>query len=477
MLIPYEEITKRLDSTKVNKLHVIAAIIGALGGFLFGYDTGIIGSVLVYVTPIFHLNTAEVAILTSGTSLLAGIGALAAGPITDKFGRKSLLVADGIMYAVFALLSALATDSLLLVLWRSLVGFAIGADTAIATGYISEFSPKKWRGRLAITQQLMIFSGLTASFWAGYILSFSANWRLMLGLGVIPAIILIALRAFLPESPRWLMLNGKQDKAKDILRKFGVNISNDEQIAPPQRELTFKEIFSSKPIRTAIILVGLWLIFQQITGINVILYYGPTIYKYLGLTGPKAILNTAISESLGGIEYAISFYLIDKWGRRRLGVIGYGGLVMSLAIMLLGLRVFFSGIIFAGVALVFTAMTLYLLFYHIGVGGVGWVLQGEVISTEVRGRGAGLLAALDWFGNFAIIFVFPYWKAAFGVFSFFVLELVLSVLALLVVYLFLPETKGVSLEEMTKVFERGLTIQRQYNTTSSNIYYTEKRIK
>ncbi|MFP3203525.1 MAG: MFS transporter [Sulfolobus sp.] len=165
------------------------------------------------------------------------------------------------------------------------------------------------------------------------------------------------------------------------------------------------------------------------------------------------------------------------WGRRRLGVIGYGGLVMSLAIMLLGLRVFFSGIIFAGVALVFTAMTLYLLFYHIGVGGVGWVLQGEVIPTEVRGRGAGLLAALDWFGNFPIIFVFPYWKAAYGVFSFFVLELVLSVLALLVVYLFLPETKGVSLEEMTKVFERGLTIQRQYNATSSNIYYTEKRIK
>jgi sugar porter (SP) family MFS transporter len=459
MTIPYEEAVKRLDNEKVRIIHVIAAIIGALGGFLFGYDTGIIGSVLVYVTPLFHLTPGEVAILTSGTSLLAGIGALAAGPITDRYGRKSLLVADGAMYAIFALLSAIATTSFLLILWRSLVGFAIGADTAIATGYISEFSPRIWRGRLAIIQQLMIFSGMTASFWAGYLLSFSANWRLMLGLGVIPAVILVGLRAFLPESPRWLLVNGKQEEAKEILRKFGVNISNDEQIAPPPKELSFKEMFRSKPVRTAIILVGLWLIFQQITGINIILYYGPTIYRYLGLTGSRAILYTAISESLGAIEYVISFYLIDKWGRRRLGIFGYGGLVASLIIMLLGLRVFTSGIIFMGVALVFTAMTLFLLFFHIGVGGVGWVLQGETIPTEVRGRGAGLLAALDWFGNFAIIFVFPYWKAAFGVYSFFELELLLSILAILVVYLFLPETKGVSLEEMTKVFERGLTIQ------------------
>ncbi|BAB67669.1 sugar transporter [Sulfurisphaera tokodaii str. 7] len=452
---------KRLDNAEVIRLHILATIIGALGGFLFGYDTGIIGSVLVYVTPLFHLTPPEVAILTSGTSLLAGIGALAAGPITDKYGRKSLLVTDGIMYAVFALLSAIAINSFLLILWRSLVGFAIGADTAIATAYISEFSPKRWRGRLAITQQLMIFSGITASFWAGYLLSFSANWRLMLGLGVIPAVILVALRAFLPESPRWLLLNGMEEKAKNILRKFGVNIAENEHIAAPSKELSFKEMFNNKAIRTAIILVGLWLAFQQITGINVILYYGPTIYKYLGLTGPRAILNTAISESLGAIEYAISFYLIDKWGRRKLGIFGYAGLVGSLAIMLIGLRAFTSGIVFAGVALVFTAMTLFLLFFHVGVGGVGWVLQGETIPTEVRGRGAGLLAAIDWFANFVIIFIFPYWKAAFGVYSFFALELVLSILAIAIVYLFMPETKGVSLEDMLKVFERGLSVQRQ----------------
>jgi len=457
----YEEVVKRLDNAEVIRLHILATIIGALGGFLFGYDTGIIGSVLVYVTPLFHLTPPEVAILTSGTSLLAGIGALAAGPITDKYGRKSLLVTDGIMYAVFALLSAIAINSFLLILWRSLVGFAIGADTAIATAYISEFSPKRWRGRLAITQQLMIFSGITASFWAGYLLSFSANWRLMLGLGVIPAVILVALRAFLPESPRWLLLNGMEEKAKNILRKFGVNIAENEHIAAPSKELSFKEMFNNKAIRTAIILVGLWLAFQQITGINVILYYGPTIYKYLGLTGPRAILNTAISESLGAIEYAISFYLIDKWGRRKLGIFGYAGLVGSLAIMLIGLRAFTSGIVFAGVALVFTAMTLFLLFFHVGVGGVGWVLQGETIPTEVRGRGAGLLAAIDWFANFVIIFIFPYWKAAFGVYSFFALELVLSILAIAIVYLFMPETKGVSLEDMLKVFERGLSVQRQ----------------
>ncbi|ARM75452.1 sugar porter family MFS transporter [Acidianus manzaensis] len=480
MNITYEEAVKRLDNVNVRPIHIIAAIIAALGGFLFGYDTGIIGSTLVYVTPFFHLTPLDVAILTSGTSIFAGIGALAAGPITDKYGRKSLLIIDGIMYAVFALLSALAFNSISLIVWRSLVGFAVGADTAIATAYIAEFSPKKWRGSLAITQQLMIFSGITASYWAGYILSFSENWRLMLGLGVIPAIILVGLRFLLPESPRWLLLNNKENIAKKVFNKFGALIRDDEIVMAPAKEPSFKEMFRNKAVTTAIIIVGIWLAFQQITGVNVILYYGPEIYKYLGIVGSTAILYTAISESLGAIEYAISFYLIDRWGRRKLGILGYAGLVVSWIIMLIGLRYFFSGILFIGVSLVFSAMTLFLLFFHVGVGGVGWVLQGETIPTEVRGRGAGILAAIDWFANAAIIFLFPIWETALGVYSFFGFELLLSIIAIIIVYLFLPETKGISLEQMSKAFEKGLTIQhsKSEDTTlpkSENININKKK--
>ncbi len=194
--------------------------------------------------------------------------------------------------------------------------------------------------------------------------------------------------------------------------------------------------------------------FQQITGVNIILYFGPTIYTYMGLTGPRAIFVTAISESLGAIEYALSFFLIDRLGRRKLGVIGYVGIVFSFILMLIGIRYLDIHVISLAVVFVFSAMTLFLLFYHVGVGGVGWVLQGETLPTAFRGRGMGILAAVDWIANFIIIFIFPYWHTYIGLFSFFEFELGLSVVALIVLVIFFPETKGIPLEKMPDLFSR-----------------------
>lgn len=465
--ITFEQVVERMDRSKVNRVYIIATVITALGGFLFGYDTAIISTTLPFVTPLFNLVTGQVAFLVAGESVMAAIGALVAGPIVDRYGRKSLLIADGLMYLIFAILTALASSAILLIIWRTLIGFSIGADTAIATGYISEFSPKKVRGRLAITQQLMIFSGFTAAFWAGYFLSFSANWRLMYGLGAIPALILLVLRFYLPESPRWLLIQGKVDKAKNSIKRFGLTVK--ENIITPKPDKGFRDLVSNKPVRNALILVGIWLAFQQITGVNIILYFGPTIYGYLGLTGPRAILNTAISESLGGIEYGVSFLLIDRWGRRRLGVIGYSGLVFSLILMLIGIHYLDIHVLVLAVAFVFAAMTLFLLFFHIGVGGVGWVLQGETLPTEFRGRGMGILAAVDWIANFIIIFIFPYWKVAFGLLSFFVLELILSIIAILLISLYFPETKGVALEKMPGLFSRKFKEMRKPYTYDTGI--------
>jgi len=452
MAITYKDVIEKMNVKKVNKVYIIATIITALGGFLFGYDTAIISTTLIFVTPLFHLGTNSVAFLVAGESVLAAIGALVAGPIVDKYGRKKMLIADGIMYFIFAILTAVASSGFLLILWRTVIGFSIGADTAIATGYISEFAPTKVRGRLGITQQLMIFSGFTAAFWAGYLLSFSADWRLMYGLGAIPAVILLTLRFYLPESPRWLLLQDRMNEAKASLKRFGLIIT--DEIAKPMREKNFRELLANKSVRNAILLVGFWLAFQQITGVNIILYFGPSIYTYIGLTGSRAILNTAISESLGAVEYAISFLLIDRWGRRKLGVVGYSGLVGSLVLMLIGINFFDAHVILLAVLFIFSAMTLFLLFYHIGVGGVGWVLQGETLPTEFRGRGMGILAAIDWIANFIIIFIFPYWKAAYGIFSFFVFELILSIIAIAFIAMYFPETKDVPLEEMPKLFGR-----------------------
>lgn len=450
--VTYEEVVNMLDRNQTKLLIALITVISALGGFLFGYDTGIIGSVLIYVP--FKLTASSTAALVSYLSFFAAIGAVAAGPITDKFGRKSMLIADGAMYAAFAVLAALSTSLTQLIIWRALIGFAIGADTAIATSYISEFSPSKLRGRYAFTQQVMTFIGIVASFWVGYILAPSANWRLMLGLGAVPAAILLVLRNLLPESPRWLIITGKTDKAKEALRRLGVDVKG-KIIPPATLSATYRELFENRAARNALIVVGLWLMFQQITGINIILYYGPYIYKYIGLSGPRAILNTALSESLGAIAYAISWILIDRAGRRKLGIAGYSIMVISYILMLAGIMYFNAQAFVTAAILIFSASTIFLFAFKIGPA-MGFVLQGESLSAYYRATGAGILAAIDWVANGIIILVFPLWKSYFGVLSFFALELVLTLLAFTFVVLMVPETKGKTIEEMQLVYGRPI---------------------
>lgn len=455
----YEDVTSKLDEKKSNRIYVISAMIATLGGLIWGYDAGIIGSTLVFVTPYFHLNALDVAILVSGQSIFSVIGALVAGPIADKYGRKPLLVADGAMYAVFAILSAAATTGLLLIIWRSLIGFSIGADSAIATGYVAEFAPRRSRGRLAIVQQLMIFVGFTSSFWAGYLISPSADWRLMYFLGAIPAILMVVLRFGLPESPRWLLVHGRTEEAKNVLRKLGVIV--DGSIATPQRDAPFSQLFKNKAVLRALVSVGIFFAFFNTVGGNIILYYGPSIYVYLGLSGTKAIYNTAMSETLGAIAYALSFYLIDKWGRRRLVVLGYGGIAASLFIMIVGLHEFLSGILGFSVILVFLAATIFLFFAHLGIFGVGWVIQGEVFPSEFRARAGSILSADSWITNWLILFIFPIWKSLYGTYSFFVLEFFIALAAVISVYYLMPETKGRSVEKMQELFTRPYSDYRK----------------
>lgn len=466
-------IEDKLDKNKTNKILIASSIIIAMGGFLFGYDSGVMGPSLIYVKPFFHLNSLDVAIVVAGQSLLAAVGALIAGPVSDIFGRKKLLLVDAAIYGIFALTAALSISAIMLILSRSLIGLAIGADAAVATGYISEFSPSKTRGRLAITQQLMIFAGLTAAFWAGYILSRTADWRLMFGLGVIPAVILIAFRFELPESPRWLLLKGRIPNVKKVLDKLGIHSTDEElmteshRIIKERESIKLRNMFKEKPILRMLFVIGIFGALSDLTGINVILYYGPYIYKYIGLSGSRAILNTAISESLGGIEYIFAFILIDKWGRRGLGILGYAGMFGSFLIMILGISYFDSHLVYIASILIFVAITLFLLFFHLGPGGLVWVLRGEVIPTEYRSSGTGLISAFVYIANFSIVFAFPIWKAAYGVFSFFIFETAMTLFAVIFVIAFLPETKNISVDQMRELFSKKLSILRKSQIESA----------
>src|SRR3954462_11435959 len=222
-----------LDTTAMSGLYWYLALLACIGGFLFGYDTSVIGSVLGFIP--YHLSSFWTGYLVAGASLGAAVGALGAGPLTDRFGRKSLLMADAAIYAAGALLSAFTVNAAMLITSRTLIGLAVGADSAIATAYIAEFAPKGRRGQLSIIQQWMITVGILVSYLIALLVFLvaptsakTADWRIILGLGAIPAIIAVALRARMPESPRWLIHQGRYADTSAALAKLGVDVSEED---------------------------------------------------------------------------------------------------------------------------------------------------------------------------------------------------------------------------------------------------------
>ena len=366
------------------------AVLACIGGFLFGYDTSNIGSALGFIP--YHLSSFATGYLVAGASLGAAAGALIAGPLTDRFGRKSLLITDAAIYAIGAILSAVTVNAFMLLASRTLIGLAIGADSAIATSYIAEFAPRSRRGQLSIIQQWMITVGILVSYLVALLILKVApgsagglDWRLILGIGAIPAVVAVALRARMPESPRWLMLNGRYADTAKAFGLLGMEVSEEEakqaaaELAQVEQARRRKTAWTAG-VRRALIVVCVFFIFQQISGINVPFYYGPTL--------------------LG------SYF------------------------------------------------TFFITSFAIGVGGTGWLIQGEVFPTAVRGRAAAIGASVDWIANFALIEVFPAWHNAIGLGWVMVCFAVIAVLAIGFVYRWLPETKGLSVEEAVSVFER-----------------------
>lgn len=446
-------------------------LLATLGGFLFGYDTSNIGSALNFVP--YHLSGFWSGYLVAGASLGAGVGALIAGTLTDRFGRKALLITDAAVYALGALLSAVTPDAAILLTARTFIGLAIGADTAIATAYIAEYAPKERRGSLAMLQQWMITVGILGAYIIALVVLRTApgsaatvGWRLILGLGAVPALIGLVLRTTMPESPRWLMRQGRFDQAREALATFGVKASV-QAIESSARELRREEdrkqrrrrLAWTPGVRRALFVVCVFFFFQQITGINVPLYYGPH------LLGPifEGSNSSKVSTTIAGVEVTaimtavnvtatfFAFRYIDRIGRRKLAMGGYLGMMVFALVAAAGLG-FLSGT--ARLALVMVGLDFFIASFAVGVGGTGWLLQGEVFPTAVRGQGASYAATVDWVANFALIEVFPVWNSSIGLAWVLVCFAALCVMGIAFVYRFLPETKGLSVEQVVREFER-----------------------
>jgi sugar porter (SP) family MFS transporter len=457
-----------LDSRIPTNFYWYLAVLACIGGFLFGYDTSNIGSALGFIP--YHLGSFATGYLVAGASLGAAAGALIAGPLTDRFGRKILLIADAAIYAVGAILSAITPDAAVLLFARTLIGLAIGADSAIATAYIAEFAPRSRRGQLSIIQQWMITVGILTAYVIAVIIlkvdprgADNEDWRLILGLGGIPALIAVALRSHMPESPRWLMLHGRYEDTRKAFGRLGMDVTTDEvksaadQLYRQQRQQKGR-VNWTRGVRRALIIVCLFFVFQQITGINVPFYYGPTILSGYFLSGHNAVnaavAGVEVTAILGAVNVVATYFAfrwIDKIGRRPLAIWGYAGMTVFILVAALGVGVL-TGI--PRVVIVMVGFSFFITSFAIGVGGTGWLIQGEVFPTAVRGQAAAIGACVDWLANYALIEAFPVWHTSIGLGWVMVCFAALCIVAIGFVYKFLPETKGLSVEGAVKVYER-----------------------
>ncbi len=458
-----------LDTRDIGRFYIYLAVLATIGGFLFGFDSSNIGSALVFLP--FKLSPLAIGVIVAGASLGSFVGALAAGPLTDRFGRKSLLLIDSGLFALGSLISAFAFEPVTLIIGRLIIGIAIGADSAIATAYISEFAPKRRRGSLAIIQQWMITIGILAAYviavivlWIAPGTATTVDWRILLGIGFIPAIISLAMRAKMPESPRWLLERGKEDKALKAFQTLGVEGVTPAQVhaeAMAAHEAKVRVEHQTKwtrPVKRALIIVCVFFILQQITGINVAFYYGPHLLTpYFAGHGTSAIQSEVSGVIAAGILAVVNviatyfaFRFIDTVGRRRLAIGAYIGMAVFLVVGAWGAS-FLSGV--AQLIVVMIGFALFISCFAIGIGGTGWLLQGEVFPTEVRGRASGIGAAVDWLANYGLVLAFPLMQVGIGLGWTMIVFAALCVVGIFFVYFFLPETKGKSVEEVVQLFD------------------------
>ncbi|MBO0707398.1 MAG: sugar porter family MFS transporter [Candidatus Dormibacteraeota bacterium] len=457
-----------LDNRDIGSFYIFLAILATIGGFLFGFDSSNIGSALVFLP--FHLGDFGTGIVVAGASLGSFVGALAAGPLTDRFGRKALLLVDSGLFALGSLVSAIAPEAVTLIIGRLIIGLSIGADSAIATAYISEFAPKARRGSLAIIQQWMITIGILSAYLIAVIIlliaphaTSSVDWRVLLGVGFIPAIVSLLLRARMPESPRWLLEKGREDKVLEAMATLGISVTPEQVHAEAVAVQTERDRVQARhnwtpAVRRALIVVCVFFVFQQITGINVAFYYGPHLLSPYFLVGQRTLVQSEVAGVYAAGILAVvnvaatyfAFRFIDRVGRRRLAMGAYLVMIVFLLVGAYGAS-FLHGV--AQLLVIMIGFAIFISAFAIGIGGTGWLIQGEVFPTAVRGRAAAIGASVDWLANYALVLAFPFMQTGLGLGWTMVIFAFLCLCGFAFVNLFLPETKGKSAEEITTLFD------------------------
>jgi MFS transporter, SP family, arabinose:H+ symporter len=442
-----------MSSDQKNYVMLISSI-AALGGLLFGFDTAVISGTTPFIKPYFNLD--DIWLGWTVSSLLFGciIGVISAGKPSDLFGRKTTLMAAAFLFLISAIGSSLANKLSVFIFFRITGGLGVGIASMLSPMYISEISPAARRGRLVSFNQLAIVIGILLAFISNALLVDTGenNWRWMLAVMGLPALLFFIFLFFAPESPRWLVQKAFSEKAYVILEKINGDSAArmeiqaiEESIREEEDSGTFREVFS--PRMRPILIIGIFLcVFSQITGINSIMYYAPVIFQSIGAAASSAVTQTAIIGGGNLIFTFVAISLIDRLGRKPLLIGGVTGMIVSLTSI--------SAAFFLqkteGYIILFLIL-MYIASFSASVGAVTWVIVSEIFPNKLRSKAMSLSIVSLWIANFFLILVFPLMLTRLGGAAAFLLFDVMCVILLVFTILRVPETRGKSLEELEKI--------------------------
>jgi sugar porter (SP) family MFS transporter len=442
--------------SNTNRFVYVAAAIAAINGALFGYDTGIISGALLYIKKDFALSNFLQELVVSGVLVGAVLGAAVGGKLADRLGRRRLIFITAGVFVVGAVGMGFSPGVWWLIGFRFLAGVGIGIASIVGPLYISETAPPKIRGSVVSFNQLAITSGILIAYLVGYALSFSGGWRWMLGLGAVPALALGIGMLFMPESPRWLVAHGEEEEARDVLERIDDSIDHNEVIESIRDAIRQESGGSSELLKAWLrpaLIVGISLaVFQQITGVNTVIYYAPTIFHATGFGGSASILGTVGVGIVNVLLTVAAILLVDRVGRRPLLLVGLAGMVLSLGILGLAfLLPALSGIV-GWIAI--GSLAMYIAFFAVGLGPVFWLLISEIYPLEVRGAAMSVASLGNWASNLLVSLTFLSLVGAIGRPFTFWLYAVVGVASLVFVYLLVPETKGRSLADIQNLWSK-----------------------
>ncbi len=452
---------------------ILISLVATIGGFLFGFDSGVINGTVDGLKKAFNSDSIGTGFNVASMLLGCAVGAFFAGTLADKIGRRTILVIAAVLFIISAWGSGIATGSLEFIIYRVIGGFAVGAASVIAPAYISEVSPAKYRGMLTSIQQIGIVLGLFFAFLSNYLIALMSGgstqmfalgyeaWRWMFWIELAPAFLFLFALFIIPESPRFLVASGKKDKALQVLGRL-MGEGGQEKLSEIQSSLAgnkhrprLSDILDSKRGIRPIVWVGVWLAaFSQLVGINVVFYYGSVLWQAAGFTEDNALLINVVTGGVSIGACLVATLLVDRIGRKPLLLVGSFGMALTLGAMAF---VFATGALGENGALklgddagliALIAANLYVIFFNATWGPVMWVMLGEMFPNQIRGSSLAVSGLSVWVTNFGITMLFPVMLTsiglggAYGIYAFFAL------ISAFFVIKFTRETKGLELEDM-----------------------------